>query len=95
MLEFALPPGKAELVRDAARNEILVRGSPPAQAGYLTPQAIDVWQEETGRVLAAGTGEIDSSFFACYCSLEALVRQFNAGAIIARRISDRAGRSTC
>lgn len=71
--------GTLQPVRDDGRTEILVPGSPPAQPDYLTPQAIDVWQEELGRVMAAGTVEIDSSLFARYCSLEALVRQaFNA-----------------
>jgi len=30
---------------------------------YLTASAIDVWQEELGRVMAAGTAKIDSSLF--------------------------------
>lgn len=72
--------GTLQKVRDGDRTEIVVPGSPPAQPDYLTAQAIDVWQEEIGRVMAAGTVEIDSSLFARYCSLEALVRQaFNAG----------------
>lgn len=71
--------GTLQPCRDADRTEIVVPGSPPAQPEYLTPQAIAVWQEEIGRVMAAGTVEIDSSLFARYCSLEALVRQaFNA-----------------
>lgn len=67
--------GTLQPVRDADRTEILVPGSPPAMPDYLTPEAIDVWQEEIGRVMAAGTVEIDSSLFARYCSLEALVRK--------------------
>lgn len=67
--------GTLQPVRDAGRTEILVPGSPPAQPEYLTPGAIDVWQEEIGRVMSAGTVEIDSSLFARYCSLEALVRE--------------------
>jgi phage terminase small subunit len=66
--------------RDAKTGEMTVPGSPPVRPDYLTPQAIDVWQEEIGRVMAAGTVEIDSAHFARYCSLEALVRAaFNAG----------------
>lgn len=73
--------GTLQPVRDAGRTEILVPGSPPAQPEYLTPGAIDVWQEEIGRVMSAGIVEIDSSLFARYCSLEALVRQaFKAAA---------------
>jgi len=72
--------GTLKPYRDDGRTELLVPGSPPAQPDYLTAEAIDVWQEEIGRVMAAGVAEIDSSLFARYCSLEALVRQaFNAG----------------
>lgn len=67
--------GTLQPVRDAGRTEMVVPGSPPAMPEYLTPRAIEVWQEEIGRVMAAGTVEIDSSLFARYCSLEALVRQ--------------------
>ncbi|SFK44296.1 hypothetical protein SAMN03159338_4263 [Sphingomonas sp. NFR04] len=61
--------------RDAGKTEVLVPGDPPAMPDYLTAGAIDVWQEELGRVMAAGIAEIDSSLFARYCSLEALVRE--------------------
>lgn len=66
--------GTLQPCRDAQKTEIIVPGSPPAQPEYLTPGAIDVWQEEIGRVMAAGVVEIDSSLFARYCSLEALIR---------------------
>lgn len=66
--------------RDGDKTEIIVPGDPPIQPDYLTPQAIDVWQEVIGRVMAAGATETDSAFLARYCSLEALVRQaFAAG----------------
>ncbi len=72
--------GTLQKVRDGDRTEIVVPGSPPVQPDYLTAEAIDVWQENIGRVMAAGVVEIDSDLFARYCSLEALVRQaFNAG----------------
>jgi phage terminase small subunit len=72
--------GKLPGTETFGRAELLVPGSPPAMPDYLKPEAIDVWQEEIGRVMAAGVVEIDSSLFARYCSLEALVRQaFNAG----------------
>lgn len=72
--------GTVRPFRDADRQEIFVPGSPPAQPDYLTPEAIDVWQEEIGRVMATGVVEIDSSLFARYCSLEALIRKaFRAG----------------
>ena len=66
--------GTLKPYRDDGRTELMVPGSPPAQPDYLTAEAIDVWQEEIGRVMAAGVAEIDSSLFARYCSLEALVR---------------------
>ncbi len=67
--------GTLQPVRDGQKTEIIVPGDPPVMPDYLTAGAIDVWQEEIGRVMAAGIAEIDSSLFARYCSLEALVRQ--------------------
>lgn len=72
--------GTIQPCRDAGRTEVIVAGSPPVQPEYLSPEAIDVWQEELGRVMATGVVEIDSSLFARYCSLEALIRKaFRAG----------------
>lgn len=72
--------GTLQPCRDGGKAEILVPGSPPAQPDYLTPGAVDVWQEEIGRVMATGVVEIDSSLFARYCSLEALIRKaFESG----------------
>lgn len=72
--------GTLQPCRDEGRTEIVVAGSPPVQPDYLPPEAIDVWQEEIGRVMATGVVEIDSSLFARYCSLEALIRKaFKAG----------------
>lgn len=66
--------------RDGMKTEVLVPGDPPVQPDYMTAEAIDVWQEVIGRVMAAGVTEIDSALLARYCSLEALVRKaFNAG----------------
>jgi len=67
--------GTLQPVRDGQKTEIIVPGDPPAMPDYLTAEAIDVWQEELGRVMAAGVAEIDSSLFARYCSIEALIRQ--------------------
>lgn len=61
--------------RDGDKTEIIVPGDPPIRPDYLTAAAIDVWQENIGRVMAAGTSELDSDLFARYCSTEALVRQ--------------------
>jgi hypothetical protein len=75
-----LERGTFQPVRDGLKTEIVVPGSPPIQPDYLTAEAIDVWQEVVGRVMAAGVTEVDSALFARYCSLESLVRKaFNAG----------------
>ena len=66
--------GTLQPVRDGLRTEIIVSGDPPRMPDYLTPEAIDVWQENIGRVMATGNTETDSDLFARYCSTEALVR---------------------
>jgi hypothetical protein len=78
-LSDKLARGTVQPCRDAGKTEILVPGDPPVQPDYLTASAIDVWQEEIGRVMSSGNAEVDSSLFARYCSLEALIRKaFNA-----------------
>lgn len=73
--------GKLPGTEDFGRQELVVPGSPPMMPEYLTPKAQIVWQEEIGRVMSVGVVEVDSSLFARYCSLEALVRQsLEAGA---------------
>lgn len=75
-----LDRGTFQPVRDGVKTEIIVPGLPPVQPDYLTPEAIDVWHEVLPRAMATGVTEIDSSIFARYCSLEALVRKaFAAG----------------
>lgn len=75
-----LARGTFQPVRDGVKTEVIVPGNPPIAPDYLTAEAIDVWQEVIGRVMAAGVTEVDSALFARYCSLEALVRKaFNAG----------------
>jgi hypothetical protein len=75
-----LARGTFQPSRDAMKTEMIVPGDPPIQPDYLTPEAILVWQEVLGRVMAAGVTEVDSALLARYCSLEALVRQaFSAG----------------
>lgn len=66
--------GTIQPVRDGMKQEIVVKGDPPAMPEYLQPAAQEVWMEEIGRVMAAGTTELDSSLFARYCALEALIR---------------------
>lgn len=75
-----LSRGTFQPVRDGVKTEIVVPGDPPIMPDYLTPGAIDVWQETIRRVMSAGVTEVDSALFARYCSLEALVRlAFKAG----------------
>lgn len=75
-----LARGTFQPIRDAIRTEIIVPGNPPMMPDYLTVEAQDVWQEEIGRVMSAGVTELDSSLFARYCSLEALIRKaFTSG----------------
>lgn len=70
-----LARGTFQPIRDGLKTELVVPGDPPVMPDYLTPAAIDVWQEVLGRVMAAGVTEIDSALLARYCSLEALVRE--------------------
>lgn len=70
-----LARGTFQPVRDGLKTELIVPGNPPVAPDYLTPAAIDVWQETIGRVMAAGVTEVDSNLFARYCSLEAIVRE--------------------
>jgi hypothetical protein len=67
--------GTFQPVRDGLKTETIVPGDPPSMPDYLTPRAIEVWQENISRVMAAGTCELDSDLFARYCSTEALVRE--------------------
>jgi hypothetical protein len=69
-----LARGTYQPVRDGLKTEIIVPGNPPMMPDYLNAEAQIVWQEEIGRVMSAGITEIDSSLFARYCSLEALIR---------------------
>lgn len=61
--------------RDGANPvTVMAAGNPPIAPDYLAPAAQEVWIEEIGRVMVAGVTELDSSMFATYCALEALVR---------------------
>jgi len=70
-----LARGTFQPIRDGVKTEIVVPGDPPVQPDYLTPAAIDVWQEVLPRVMAAGVSEVDSALLARYCSTEAIVRE--------------------
>lgn len=68
--------GTFQPVRDADRVELVVADAPPCMPETgLTPEAEVVWQEEIGRVIAAGNTELDSSLFADYCELTAVIRK--------------------
>lgn len=68
--------GTLQPVRDADRVELVVADAPPQMPETgLTPEAEIVWQEEISRVMAAGNTELDSSLFADYCELTAMLRK--------------------
>ena len=52
--------GTFQPVRDGVKTEMVVAGDPPMMPEYLNPEAQLVWQEEIGRVMAAGVS-------ACHC----------------------------
>lgn len=64
--------------RDKQKLELITPTDPPIMPDYLTDAAIMVWQDEIGRVMQTGAGDIDSSEFAAYCSLEASCRELFA-----------------
>lgn len=73
-LEVKFARGTVQPIRDGGKTEMIVAGDPPIMPDYLSPEAQLVWQEEIGRVMAAGSTELDSSLFARYCALEVLLR---------------------
>jgi phage terminase small subunit len=58
------------------RDEVAVseRMRHPVMPDYLTLEAQAVWAEEYERAVTAHVTELDSSLFARYCALEAVVR---------------------
>ena len=55
---------------------------PPKMPDYLPAAAQEVWHEELDRVTQSGTSSLDSSLFADYCCLAAIVRAtFKAGEV--------------
>ncbi|RKF23366.1 hypothetical protein D6851_02530 [Altericroceibacterium spongiae] len=67
--------GTLQPCRDDSKIEIIVADDPLRMPDYLTAEAELVWEEEHGRVMATGNSETDSSLFARYCSLEAMIRK--------------------
>lgn len=66
--------------RDNPNVIIPASTEPPQMPDYLTADAKTVWFEELDRVTRSGTSELDSSLFADYCCLAAIVRAaFKAG----------------
>ena len=70
-----LARGTFQPCRDGNKVQMIVAGDPPQMPDFLTPEAVDVWQETVGRVMGVGVAEPDSSFLARYCSMEALSRK--------------------
>ncbi|QDC39249.1 hypothetical protein FIL70_17050 [Sphingobium fuliginis ATCC 27551] len=68
--------------RDDPNIIIPARAAPPVMPDYLSAEAQAVWHEEVERVTQSGTSDLDSSLFADYCCLAALVRAaFKAGEV--------------
>lgn len=73
----ALARGTFRPVRHSERGVVVVPGDPPQMPDYLAEdaEAIEVWEETLGRVMAIGVVEPDSSFLARYCAAEAQARR--------------------
>lgn len=68
--------------RDDPQVIIPANATRPQMPDYLSAEAQAVWQEELPRVTKSGTSELDSSLFADYCCLAAIVRAtFRSGEI--------------
>lgn len=68
--------------RDDPTILIPASATPPQMPDYLTADAQAVWFEELDRVTQSGTSDLDSSLFADYCCLAAVVRAtFKAGEV--------------
>lgn len=61
--------------RDDPRIILPTNAAPPQMPDYLTDEAKAVWFEELDRVTQSGTSILDSSLFADYCCLAAIVRE--------------------
>lgn len=66
--------------RDDPNILIPMNSEPPVMPDYLSDTAKAVWFEELDRVTQSGTSVLDSSLFADYCCLAAIVREtFRSG----------------
>lgn len=66
--------------RDDPNILIPANSEPPLMPDYLSDAAKAVWFEELDRVTLSGTSVLDSSLFADYCCLAAIVREtFRSG----------------
>ncbi len=73
--------GTKQPCRDGDKTQIIVAGDPPMMPDGISVEAQMIWADEIGRVMSAGVAEADSSLFADYCELTALVRKaFASGA---------------
>lgn len=76
-VDTKLARGTFQPCRDGGKVQIIAPGDPPMIPDYLAtdPEAVEIWQETIGRVMATGVCEPDSSFFARYCAAEAQARR--------------------
>lgn len=71
--------GTYNTTRDRPQH-LVIAFAAPIMPSYLSKEAQAVWHEEIDRVVLAGIGHLDSTFFADYCCLSALTRAaFSAG----------------
>lgn len=72
-----LARGTFQPCRDGTKVEIVTAGDPPLMPDYLAddPEAVEVWHDTIGRVMAIGVCEADSDFLARYCAAEAQARR--------------------
>jgi hypothetical protein len=67
--------GTLQPCRDDGRTQVIVPGDPPMMPDTLSIEAQMIWADEIGRVMATGVADADSSLFADYCELTALIRK--------------------
>lgn len=85
--EIKIAAGTLQGCRDTNTTTVFEKSAPLAP-DYLDEDALTVWREELPRVMRAGTCELDSTFFARYCALEAQTRAaYKAGEAIRAGVS--------
>jgi hypothetical protein len=55
--------------------DMVVKGSPPIAPDDLSPEAQVVWMDNVSRAMSYGVNELDSSLFADFCNLTAVINK--------------------